>query len=154
MYFEEENYTCSKFRVFNTKIEAIIKKSFLSRKEPFLSCEFRFVLFNYLYTCLECCFIVRVLNFTTVVDRCSSIFFCYLWFRLLLKYWPRQNHPPRKYLWTKAENVALVQFVALHKDLQDSPKEWPSMRANHKYWNEAADYIKKVAGTAYLRRGI
>ena len=71
-----------------------------------------------------------------------------------LKILAKAKSPPKKHLWTKAENVALVQFVALHKDLQDSPKEWPSMRANHKYWNEAADYIKKVAGTAYLRKGI
>ena len=32
-------------------------------------------------------------------------------------------------IWTNKENAALVQFVALHKDLQETDKEWPSMRA-------------------------
>lgn len=57
-------------------------------------------------------------------------------------------------IWTNKENAALVQFVALHKDLQETDKEWPSMRATHSYWADAASFIKNMSGTAFVRKGI
>lgn len=55
--------------------------------------------------------------------------------------------------WQKKEDAALVQFVALHKDLQPNTSEWPCPNVNSEYWLKAADYIQKTTGTAYLRKG-
>ena len=49
--------------------------------------------------------------------------------------------------------MALVQFVVLHKDLQPTKSEWPSLNPKSKYWKDAADYIKQTAGTSYLIEG-
>lgn len=55
--------------------------------------------------------------------------------------------------WPHKEDVALVQFVALHKDLQASTIEWPQPSPESDYWDKAADYIQQVAGTPYRRQG-
>ena len=46
-----------------------------------------------------------------------------------------------------------MQFIALHKDMQPTGAEWPAMKAQHKYWSEAAQFIKDTAGTDHLREG-
>ena len=61
---------------------------------------------------------------------------------------------PKKYLWSNAEDLATVQFTALHKDQQASDQEWPAMRAEAEYWSEAAQYIQSATGTKYLRKGM
>ena len=55
--------------------------------------------------------------------------------------------------WGMAEDTALVQFIALHKDKQPTEAEWPAMKVNHEYWGEAALYIQQTAGTGHLREG-
>ena len=59
----------------------------------------------------------------------------------------------QRIVWQRKEDVALVQFVALHKDLQPTKSEWPSLNPRSKYRKHAADYIKQTAGTSYLREG-
>ena len=55
--------------------------------------------------------------------------------------------------WSVKEDSALVQFIALHKDMQPTDVEWPAMKANHHYWTEAAQYVKDTANTKSLREG-
>ena len=59
----------------------------------------------------------------------------------------------QRILWQRREDVALVQFVALHKDLQPTASEWPSVNPKSDYWKDAALYIQQTAGTTYLREG-
>jgi len=58
---------------------------------------------------------------------------------------------------SKAEDCALIQYVALYKDQQHSEAEWPSMKTEqgqiHKYWVEAAKYIQATAGVPHIRSG-
>lgn len=56
-------------------------------------------------------------------------------------------------MWTKAEDLALVQYIALHKDEQTSDIDWPAMRAEADYWIKAAQYIKSASGVHYHRKG-
>ena len=37
--------------------------------------------------------------------------------------------------------------------MQPTGAEWPAMKAQHKYWSEAAQFIKDTAGTEHLREG-
>ncbi|XP_061170730.1 uncharacterized protein LOC133180178 [Saccostrea echinata] len=56
----------------------------------------------------------------------------------------------RKGAWSNAELCSLVEFVALHKDIQSmqsSDSEWPAMNADNNYWTEASDFIKMSCGT-------
>ena len=46
-----------------------------------------------------------------------------------------------KVAWTPKEDCSLVQFIALHKDLQPTDNEWPCMKPNHPYWLNAAKFI-------------
>ena len=39
--------------------------------------------------------------------------------------------------WSLQEDTALVQFVALHKDMQPTNVEWPAMKPKHEYWTES-----------------
>lgn len=55
--------------------------------------------------------------------------------------------------WSLQEDTALVQFVALHKDMQLTNVEWPAMKAQHEYWSEAARYIQQTTQTDHLRDG-
>lgn len=63
---------------------------------------------------------------------------------------PQKKREP----WSKKEDSALVQFIALHKDMQPTDVAWPAMKAHHFYWTEAAQYIKDTADTENLRQGI
>lgn len=56
---------------------------------------------------------------------------------------PQKKREP----WSKKEDSALVQFIALHKDMQPTDVAWPAMKAHHSYWTEAAQYIKDTADT-------
>ena len=40
--------------------------------------------------------------------------------------------------WTAAEDAALIQFLAVHKDKQPTEAAWPAMKTQHEYWTEAA----------------
>ena len=55
------------------------------------------------------------------------------------------------YPWQLAEQVALVQVVALFEDLKPEGTEWPSFGSRHEYWNKAATFVQETAGTKYLR---
>ncbi|CAG2230903.1 unnamed protein product [Mytilus edulis] len=59
--------------------------------------------------------------------------------------------PPKKKrrqpVWTQKELCSLVEFVALHKDLQSSDNEWPAMNADNIYWTKASDFIKQTCGS-------
>ena len=68
---------------------------------------------------------------------------------------PKQLPSVRKisYPWQLAEQVALVQFVALFEDLKPEGTEWPSFGSRHEYWNKAATFVQETAGTKYLRSG-
>ena len=55
------------------------------------------------------------------------------------------------YPWQLAEQVALVQFVALFEDLKPEGTDWPSFGSRHEYWNKAATFVQETAGTKYLR---
>lgn len=44
-----------------------------------------------------------------------------------------------------------MQYIVLHKDLSGTDKTWPSMRAPHQYWEQAAQYIKEISQTPYTR---
>ena len=46
------------------------------------------------------------------------------------------------------EDIALVQFVALHRDMQPT-----ALNSKSKYWEKASKYIHEVAGTSYLQEG-
>ena len=59
----------------------------------------------------------------------------------------------QRIIWQRKEDVALVQFVALHKDLQPTNIAWPSLNPKAGYWKEAAEYVKQTAKTSYLREG-
>ena len=68
---------------------------------------------------------------------------------------PKQLPSVRKisYPWQLAEQVALVQFVALFEDLKPEGTEWPSFGSRHEYWNKAPTFVQETAGTKYLRSG-
>ncbi|OWF37374.1 uncharacterized protein LOC110440241 [Mizuhopecten yessoensis] len=53
----------------------------------------------------------------------------------------------RQPVWTQKELCSLVEFVALHKDLQSSSNEWPAMNADNVYWTKASDFIKQTCGS-------
>ncbi|CAC5375848.1 unnamed protein product [Mytilus coruscus] len=59
--------------------------------------------------------------------------------------------PPKKKrrqpVWTQKELCSLVEFVALHKDLQSFENEWPAMNADNVYWTKASDFIKQTCGS-------
>ena len=55
--------------------------------------------------------------------------------------------------WVREEDAALVQFVALHRDLQPTDLQWPAMNPDDQYWKLAAAYIKEISGTKHLRKG-
>ena len=56
--------------------------------------------------------------------------------------------------WTEQEEKALVEFISLHRDLQyDQNSEWPSMKCNSSYWEEASAYISTQCNTT-LRNGM
>ncbi|XP_021363622.1 uncharacterized protein LOC110456905 [Mizuhopecten yessoensis] len=59
--------------------------------------------------------------------------------------------PPKKKsregAWTDDQVRSLIEFVALHKDLQTSDSEWPSMRSDHVYWIKAAEYVQMIDGS-------
>lgn len=59
----------------------------------------------------------------------------------------RSARPQHRKKWTKCETQALVQFVALHKDLQPTESVWPAMTVKHDYWEAAAQYIAATAKT-------
>lgn len=40
----------------------------------------------------------------------------------------------------------MVEFVALHKDLQTSDSEWPAMNADNEYWVKADEFVKQACG--------
>ncbi|XP_020626977.1 uncharacterized protein LOC110064281 [Orbicella faveolata] len=42
----------------------------------------------------------------------------------------------QRIVWQKKEDVALAQFVALHKNLQRTKSEWPSLNPKSKYWKD------------------
>ena len=47
-----------------------------------------------------------------------------------------------------------MEFVALHKDLQNnSESEWPGMSIVNPYWEQAAKYVKENSSTGTLREG-
>ena len=56
-------------------------------------------------------------------------------------------------MWSTEEDTALVQFLALHKDQQATEVEWTAMKALHKYWYNAVQYVKQTADTKHLRDG-
>ena len=43
--------------------------------------------------------------------------------------------------WSQAEDSALVEFVALHRDEQPNSDKWPAMRESNPYWEKAASYV-------------
>ena len=51
--------------------------------------------------------------------------------------------------WEKSEEVALVQFIALHSELKAG--EWPTFGAQHEYWEKAAEFIQETVGTSHKR---
>ena len=55
------------------------------------------------------------------------------------------------YPWQLAEQVALLQFVALFEDLKPEGTKWPPFGSRHEYWNKAATFVQETAGTKYLR---
>ncbi|CAG2216971.1 unnamed protein product [Mytilus edulis] len=60
-----------------------------------------------------------------------------------------QNHLKKglsKSLHQMSINRSLIEFVALHKDLQTTNSEWSSMRSDHVYWIKAAEYIQMIDG--------
>ena len=65
----------------------------------------------------------------------------------------KKQRSPKKVPWTSAEDLALVQYIALHKDEQATEKEWPAMRAESDYWLQAAQYVQSATGVQYLRKG-
>ncbi|CAC5378338.1 unnamed protein product [Mytilus coruscus] len=67
-----------------------------------------------------------------------------------LKGTPYKGPPKKKRrqpVWTQKELCSLVEFVALHKDLQSSENEWPAMNADNVYWTKASDFIKQTCGS-------
>jgi hypothetical protein len=54
-------------------------------------------------------------------------------------------------VWTSEEDKSLIEFIALHSDLQPTSSDWPSMRVQHKYWEKAAQFIKENAPTVHVR---
>jgi hypothetical protein len=42
---------------------------------------------------------------------------------------------------------SLVEYVALHKDAQNSENEWLAMNDDNNYWFKASEFIKQTCGT-------
>ncbi|XP_064622698.1 uncharacterized protein LOC135484921 isoform X2 [Lineus longissimus] len=56
--------------------------------------------------------------------------------------------------WSHDETVALVQFIAMHRELQTNEEtEWPMMKPPHNYWTEAAKYIHDVTESVKRQAG-
>ena len=64
-----------------------------------------------------------------------------------LRFSPKQ----RRNLWRTEEDRSLVEFIALHRDMQPTSSEWPGMRAQHDFWRKAAKFIKENAPTIHVR---
>ncbi len=57
---------------------------------------------------------------------------------------PRRKKGKR---WTEKEKAAVVQYVALHKDVQPTETLWPAMADGHVYWHDAVEFVAKTANT-------
>lgn len=57
-----------------------------------------------------------------------------------------QKKKRREGPWSAKEIRSLIEFVALHKDIQSTENEWPSMRPEHTYWEKAYEYVKRLTG--------
>ena len=56
---------------------------------------------------------------------------------------PRKNQRS----WSRAEESALIQFIALHRSEQhDVTSEWPGMKVDHQYWGMAKEFVVAVVG--------
>ena len=62
-----------------------------------------------------------------------------------------QKSPPKKRsrnrTWSQQELRSLVEYVALHKDAQNSENEWPAMNDDNNYWFKTSEFIKQTCGT-------
>ena len=58
------------------------------------------------------------------------------------------KRPARQLPWFREEDSAMIQFVSLHKDLQEIDREWPSLRVSHPYWEEPNTFLTKSCGTS------
>ena len=59
--------------------------------------------------------------------------------------------------WSKEDEVALVEYVALHQDFSylspDGGLQWPSTK-NMEYWAEATSYMQTKTKSASRRSGM
>ncbi len=59
--------------------------------------------------------------------------------------------------WTRQEDSALVQFIALHCDIAETSKpsnknQWPSTKKNE-YWKKASKFVAEASFSAVNRAG-
>ena len=59
----------------------------------------------------------------------------------------------KRVFWSDKEDCSLVQFIALHRDLQPTSTEWPSVRSNHEYWEHASKFMGEMTGSSVNRKG-
>ena len=60
--------------------------------------------------------------------------------------------------WTREEDAALVQFIALHGDVAGTAEvicqgHWPSTK-NEEYWEQASKFVREATSSATIRPGI
>ena len=67
---------------------------------------------------------------------------------------PKEN---QKACWSREDEIALVEYVALHQDyslvLSDGDIQWPSTK-KMQYWDEASSYMQTQTKSASRRSGI